>query len=532
MKDENPFKDKLYQHTMPVREEVWQAIEQKLPEKEDRKLPVFWFVLFASALIGGSLMLGYVKRDTAPQQPVPQDSARTHEVQPDLSAADPSTFTVQPVQSSTSAINRTDDFITVPTTAADNPGSVENSTADILSNANAARTKTEAKNAITTSSKITSTHSLTQNTHVSNSTATLVSNATPSNRSAASTPVAGKTTTGIKNTSDASSIHAGAGITSTTSASSTSTSSPASTSQSTISESTTVTENYVTPAIKRTTRITTLIPSLNSEVENMDMLLAELSAIRPDPTCYKFSSKGGQYFFSADFFSGPGWSPRTFSDPDGNATVYSIARKTTESSLYAWSAGARFNMHLHNGFAIRLGILYDQAGDIFDYTDTLATRSITRIDSFFNADGSFLRAETIRVLEFGTLIKRINNTYRHLDVPILLSYERPIGRTSLMINAGPVFNLTASHHGQILDPMLIPRHITPAQANPLSAYKTSLGMSFYLGAGIVFPLTEHFAGVVEPRYLYRIKPVTLKSYPLEERRHYAGMNIGLRYFFK
>jgi hypothetical protein len=101
-----------------------------------------------------------------------------------------------------------------------------------------------------------------------------------------------------------------------------------------------------------------------------------------------------------------------------------------------------------------------------------------------------------------------------------------------MINAGPVFNLTASHHGQILDPMLIPRHITPAQANPLSAYKTSLGMSFYLGAGIVFPLTEHFAGVVEPRYLYRIKPVTLKSYPLEERRHYAGMNIGLRYFFK
>ena len=101
-----------------------------------------------------------------------------------------------------------------------------------------------------------------------------------------------------------------------------------------------------------------------------------------------------------------------------------------------------------------------------------------------------------------------------------------------MVNAGPVFNLTSSHQGQILDPMLIPRSITPGKPDLLSAYKTSLGMSVYIGAGIVFPLTNHFAGLIEPRYLYRIKPVTIKSYPLEEHRHYAGVNIGLRYFFK
>jgi hypothetical protein len=152
------------------------------------------------------------------------------------------------------------------------------------------------------------------------------------------------------------------------------------------------------------------------------------------------------------------------------------------------------------------------------------------VDSFFSADGSFLYADTNRVLIFGTLIKKIHNTYRHLDVPILLSYETKLGRSTFMLNVGPVFNLTASNEGQILDPMLVPRSITPGRPNLLSAYKTSLGLSVYFGAGFVFPITDHFAGIIEPRYLYRIKPVTITSYPLEEFRHYAGINVGMRYF--
>ncbi len=257
-----------------------------------------------------------------------------------------------------------------------------------------------------------------------------------------------------------------------------------------------------------------------------------MKRIKPDPNCYKFSPKGGRYFFSVDAFAGPGFSPRSFSENGGESPFYMQARKTTERNQYAWSAGARFNMHLHNGVSIRLGLLYDQAGDIFDYTDTLATQSTTRIDSFFSADGTFLYADTNRVLIFGTLIKKIHNTYRHLDVPILFGYEIPMGRSTLMINAGPVFNLTTSYEGQILDPMLHPRHITPGEQGVLSAYKTSVGLSLYLGAGALFPLTDHLAALVEPRLLYRVKPVTIKSYPLEEHRHFAGLNLGLRYFFE
>ena len=100
-----------------------------------------------------------------------------------------------------------------------------------------------------------------------------------------------------------------------------------------------------------------------------------------------------------------------------------------------------------------------------------------------------------------------------------------------MLNAGPVLNLTSTQRGQILDPSLEPKHITPGEPDYLDAYKTSLGVSLYLSAGLIIPISDQISGLVEPRYLYRINPVTVDSYPLKEHRHYAGLNLGIRYHF-
>jgi hypothetical protein len=100
-----------------------------------------------------------------------------------------------------------------------------------------------------------------------------------------------------------------------------------------------------------------------------------------------------------------------------------------------------------------------------------------------------------------------------------------------MINAGPVFNLTTSHEGQILDAVLNPGSITPGESNEIPVYKSNLGIILYLGAGVVFPLMDHISGIIEPSFLYRPKPVTLDSYSLKEHRHYAGLNLGIRYHF-
>lgn len=254
-------------------------------------------------------------------------------------------------------------------------------------------------------------------------------------------------------------------------------------------------------------------------------------AIRPDPSCYKFTGEEGKSNLSVDLFITPGFAPRTYENTGNESILYAEARKRTEKAQYAWAAGGRVNLNISKEFAVRLGIMYEQAGDIFDYTDTLATQRSTRIDSFFSADGTFLYAETNTVLIFGTLIKKIHNRYHHLDIPLLASYELCMGRAIIMVNAGPVINLTSSSRGQILNPSFIPQHITAGDQNRLDAYKNNVGLSVYLGAGALIPFNKYFSGLIEPRFLYRIKPVTQDNYPLKEHRHFAGINLGIRYQF-
>ncbi|MDZ4749045.1 MAG: hypothetical protein SH808_11185, partial [Saprospiraceae bacterium] len=283
-----------------------------------------------------------------------------------------------------------------------------------------------------------------------------------------------------------------------------------------------------------------LLPNLQMEkisVEEESTLLAEvvsseISAVKPDPNCYKFSGPGSKYAITADLLGGPGFSPKSYEQNSSEYSIYADARKATENYQYAWSVGARINLHHRSGFKGSLGFLYTQAGDIFDYTDSLATQSTTRIDSFFSADGTFLYEETSQVLILGTLIKKIHNTYKYVDIPLLVGYEMPMGRSSIMLHAGPVINLTTTRKGQILDPMLHPRYLTEGETGAIDVYKTNLGMSIYLGVGMLFPLTDHLSWLIEPSLLYRLNPVSLDSYPLKEHRHYAGLNVGLRYHFE
>ena len=43
MKEQNPFKEKLYQHTLPVSDELWGRIEAQLPAQVDKKRFPFLF---------------------------------------------------------------------------------------------------------------------------------------------------------------------------------------------------------------------------------------------------------------------------------------------------------------------------------------------------------------------------------------------------------------------------------------------------------------------------------------------------------
>ena len=465
MKDEKIFREKLYHHTVPVRDGLWEAIEAQLPPKEDRRaFPLFWFTLFGATLLGGALMIGLFNTDDNGLSPA--------------SKVNPS----------------------AQVTEANGLHSKE-SNSSVDEKATPANTNETSKNNLGTSGAVISKDELLEDK-------TIQTSGRKNNNQNRGNNQAITQSEGHNPFLNEEEVQ-------------------------TLLNKEEVPMDDVTPGIgfdNRNDINVSLLPLSAVELSNVQTEAVFNSRFKPDPNCYKFAGPGSKFAITADLLGGPGFSPKTYEDNSSDSN-YADARKATESNQYAWSVGARLNLQHRSGFTGRIGFLYSQAGDIFDYTDSLATQSTTRIDSFFAADGTFLYAETSQVLILGTLIKKIHNTYRYYDIPLILGYEVPLGRSTLMLNAGAIFNLTSSHEGQILDPMLHPRSITEGEPGSIDVYKTSLGLGIYLGAGMLFPLTDHLSGIVEPSFLYRLKPVTLDNYPLSEHRHYAGLNVGIRYHF-
>lgn len=484
MKNENMFREKLYHHTVPVREGLWDAIEAQLPPEKKRKaFPLFWFTLFGTTMLGAAVMIGIFNNKVA-EQPLPKKYQST----PSLIAGN-SLETSTGTESSSSPNTSTSTSSATTSTNTSSPTTGSSSTS-----------KTPTSETLANKTNIIDSPARKHNLKVTAPSSKNYSRLkeTPGNLQNQTLPEITTTEPGLNTVYP----------------------------PGTEAEHAVNSELSLLPILQVEAISPAEEPSLTAETTS------EMSSVKPDPNCYKFSGPGSKFAITADILGGPGFSPKSYEQNSSEYSVYADAREATEKYQYAWAAGARINLHHRSGIKGSVGFLYTQAGDIFDYTDSLATQSTTRIDSFFAADGTFLYEETSQVLILGTLIKKIHNTYKYVDIPLLVGYEMPMGRSSIMLHAGPVFNLTTTQEGQILDPMLHPRYITEGEPGAIDVYKTNLGMSLYFGAGMLFPLTDHLSWLVEPSLLYRLNPVSLDSYPLKEHRHYAGLNVGLRYHFK
>ncbi len=476
MKDSNYFKEKLYNHTLPVNEGLWSAIEAQLPpEQKQKRFPVFWMTLFGTTLLGGALMIGvFHQTSTTPGSRLENNAAMATSLNTQISSTE--------IDATGSSATVSDEIATTEETAT-----------------NTTKSETGIGAKTTLSSKTTNATVKTGIIQPNKNTNPLNNNNKAINNSIES---------GIENEA------------------------AAQPSNQTITSAT----NIITAGDNdfemaslpyRNTKMTAALPL--ADMSQTTSTLNLMPGIAPDPNCYKFGDIGPHYALSVDVMGGFGFSPKSYEENGGETADYISAREDTENGQYAWSMGARLNLHHRSGFTGRLGLQYTQVGDVFDYSDSMASQTTTRIDSFFAADGTFLYTEVTQVLIDGTLVKKIHNTYRYLDIPLLVGYEMRFGRNIVMVNAGPVFNLTHTYEGQILDSMLHPRSITPGSPGAIDIYKTNLGMSIYLGAGILFPLSDRFSALIEPSYLYRLKPVTLNSYELKEKRGYASLNLGIRY---
>ena len=261
---------------------------------------------------------------------------------------------------------------------------------------------------------------------------------------------------------------------------------------------------------------------LSAESAPLDIDDATIQKLQTD--CFKFSG-GMPGNILLDVYGGPFMGMRSLTSRTEDVSEYIRQREDTESSRLSWHAGLRASYQFANGFAARIGVHYSQLIELFEYSgDEARFEIIQPIDP--------VTMEPVgppdTVLVTGTRIKKTYNRFHTIDIPLLAGYHIENGDWSFDFSAGPVFNVAFIKKGDILSSSLQPVSISSDNSNEYPAFKDNLGLSVYGSATALRRVAFNLYAFVEPHVMVRLDPITLDSYPIEQKASQVGLSFGLR----
>ncbi len=213
---------------------------------------------------------------------------------------------------------------------------------------------------------------------------------------------------------------------------------------------------------------------------------------------------------------------------DSLTVVHQQTRENTESSRMSYSLGGRLLFLTPSGLSFKIGMNYSQINEKFSWVDPETERVITIED--IDQNGDTIGVQTYS--EFGSDVFNIANSYKSLDIPILIGFEKYSGnKFSLSANAGIYVNITSEQRGMFIDPTGTRNWFSSSEDNHYRAYKNSVGISFFGSLGMMYHWVEGIDIFMEPSVRYYSQSMSLNSYPLNHRFVTVGLHTGIRYRF-
>ena len=205
-------------------------------------------------------------------------------------------------------------------------------------------------------------------------------------------------------------------------------------------------------------------------------------------------------------------------------------KDSTEKMLLSFSAGLRVSKNLTNNLLLKTGFHYSQWNERFDYKNENERRIVTviTIRTVIRGPGdTLLVRDTSQVETVGTRVKRTYNTYRNIDIPVILSWELRKPDFTIGIQGGLLFNVKSAYRGDMLDTTMVPMSQTPR--NPASQLRTSWGLGLYAGVSFIKPVSPVLDIFAEPWYRVYLKNVAIPDAPFQQNMQSWGLQLGVRY---
>jgi opacity protein-like surface antigen len=230
--------------------------------------------------------------------------------------------------------------------------------------------------------------------------------------------------------------------------------------------------------------------------------------------------------FLLDIFFSP---DKPFSKTSSTNQQY-VQRKDSASSMkLSYTIGMRFGVLIGKHFSLKTGLQYSRINEAFNFTDKNSTREIPVVisRSYTNSTGSSVSYnDTSTFVEAGSQTIANNNSYKSVDVPILVGYETNGDLLKLSFNTGVIINMSTHYSGKTLD-----ASYHPIDVNAANEYKRNTGASLYVGLGVATHLNKQTDLFTEPYIKYRLSNMTSNYQPYTQKINVGGLSLGLRYKF-
>jgi len=233
----------------------------------------------------------------------------------------------------------------------------------------------------------------------------------------------------------------------------------------------------------------------------------------------------------------PDWDLEIYASPDyAFKTVssntasqeYMNTKDSSEKSKLGYTVGFRIIKPINDHLLFKTGLQYSQINENFIYTseNEIKTTTVVTVRNIILANGNTVTVSDTSILQqIGFKNNTVKNSFRSLDIPVLIGYQFGNDDLRIGINAGLIFNLSSSFKGVVLDSSLSPK---PFSKETNSVYKNNIGVGIYTGISITKRLTYNTSIFAEPYFRYNLSNSTTPLSTFNQRFSIGGLTVGLR----
>ncbi|MFK7774597.1 MAG: hypothetical protein AB8F94_20830 [Saprospiraceae bacterium] len=240
--------------------------------------------------------------------------------------------------------------------------------------------------------------------------------------------------------------------------------------------------------------------------------------------------------FSIGIYGGINYTQRTLAEKREAPNTLLQNRETYETPLETSQVGVNFSYKILNKEKYNIEI-----------STGLQLTSISERYKYFNSTISEKQIEGVEFLSYGLsttpteimglitqtktteIKKEIFNTYRMVDIPVLISYNRSFGeKWQAGIQGGIFANLSLKTEGIIPDVELLDVDLAN---DDFDIFKSNVGLSYHLGLNFTRKLSKNWELNISPAIRYFGSDFATDDYELSQKYVLFGGNIGINYRF-